>query len=92
MTVLSFLLLLLVAAICGAIGQAIVGYSRGGLLTTIAIGFIGALFGMWLGGALGMKEIFAVNIGGYTFPIIWSIVGAALFVAIISLITRRRYV
>ncbi|MEW6127282.1 MAG: GlsB/YeaQ/YmgE family stress response membrane protein [Acidobacteriota bacterium] len=92
MTVLSFLLLLLVAAICGAIGQAIVGFSRGGLLTTIAIGFIGALFGMWLGGLLGLKELFAVNIGGYTFPIVWSIVGAALFVAIISFFTRRRYI
>jgi uncharacterized membrane protein YeaQ/YmgE (transglycosylase-associated protein family) len=86
----SLLILLLVAGICGAIGQAIVGYSRGGCLVSIALGFIGALLGMWLAGALGLPELFAVNIGGKNFPIIWSIIGAAIFVAILSLITRRR--
>jgi uncharacterized membrane protein YeaQ/YmgE (transglycosylase-associated protein family) len=86
----SLLLLLLVAGICGAIGQAIVGYSRGGCLVSIALGFIGALLGMWLAGALGLPELFAVSIGGKQFPIVWSIIGAALFVAILSLITRSR--
>jgi uncharacterized membrane protein YeaQ/YmgE (transglycosylase-associated protein family) len=33
----------------------------------------------------------SVRINGRGFPIIWSIIGSALFVAIISLITRRRY-
>jgi uncharacterized membrane protein YeaQ/YmgE (transglycosylase-associated protein family) len=86
----SLLILLLVAGVCGAIGQAIVGYSRGGCLVSIALGFIGALLGMWLAGALGLPELFAVSIGGKQFPIIWSIIGAALFVAILSLITRSR--
>ena len=89
MSILSFILLLVVAGICGSIGQAIAGWSRGGCLASIALGFIGALFGMWLSGALGLGEIFAVNIGGQTFPIVWSIIGAALFVAVISLFTRR---
>jgi uncharacterized membrane protein YeaQ/YmgE (transglycosylase-associated protein family) len=92
MTLLSFLLLLLIAGICGAIGQAIVGYSRGGILVTIAIGFIGALIGIWLSGVLGLREIFALQIGGQTFPVIWSIIGAALFVGLISLLTRRRFI
>jgi uncharacterized membrane protein YeaQ/YmgE (transglycosylase-associated protein family) len=91
MTLTSFLILLLVAGICGAIGQAIVGYSRGGCLVSIALGFIGALLGTWLAGALGLPEIFAVNIGGRPFPIIWSIIGSAIFVAILSLFTRRTY-
>lgn len=90
MTLIEFLVLLLVAGICGSIGQAIAGYSRGGCLVAIALGFIGALLGRYLAGAIGLPELFAVNIGGQSFPIIWSIVGAALFVAIISLITRRR--
>ena len=89
MTVLSFILLLVVAGICGAVGQAIAGFTRGGCLASIALGFIGALLGMWLSRALGLGELFAVNIGGQTFPIIWSIIGAALFVAVISLFTRR---
>jgi hypothetical protein len=39
---------------------------------------------------LGLPELFAVNIGDTKFPIIWSIIGSALFVAVISLLTRRR--
>ena len=77
------------AGICGAIGQAIAGFSRGGCLVAIALGFIGALLGMWVAGALGIGEMFAINIGGQQFPIIWSIIGSALFVAVISLFTRR---
>jgi uncharacterized membrane protein YeaQ/YmgE (transglycosylase-associated protein family) len=87
----SLLILLLVAGVCGAVGQAIAGYSRGGCLVSIALGFIGALLGTWIAGALGLPELFAVNIGGKPFPIIWSIIGAALFVAVLSLITRSRY-
>jgi len=88
MTLLSFLILLLVAGICGAIGQAIVGF-RGGILVSIALGFIGALLGVWIAREMGLSEMFAVSIGGQTFPIIWSIIGAALFVAVLSLLTRR---
>jgi uncharacterized membrane protein YeaQ/YmgE (transglycosylase-associated protein family) len=91
MTLLSLFILLLVAGICGAIGQAIAGYSRGGCLASIAVGFIGSLLGMWLARKLGLPELFIINISGERFPIIWSIVGATVFVAIISLFTRSRY-
>ena len=91
MTLFSFLILLLIAGICGAIGQAIAGF-QGGLLVSIAVGFIGALIGIWLAGEFGLREMFAVKIGGQTFPIIWSIIGSALFVALIGLVRRRRYV
>jgi uncharacterized membrane protein YeaQ/YmgE (transglycosylase-associated protein family) len=90
MTLVSFLLLLVIAGICGAIGQAIAGF-QGGILVSIAVGFIGALMGVWLSGVLGVSEIFAVKIGGRTFPIIWSIIGSALFAAFIGLLRRRRY-
>ena len=90
MNLTQFLILLLVAGICGSIGQAIAGYSRGGCLVAIALGFIGALLGTYLAHAAGLPELFAIDIAGKPFPIIWSIIGAALFVAIISLITRRR--
>ena len=91
MTLTQFLILLLVAGICGSIGQAIAGYSRGGCLVSIALGFIGALLGTYLAHALGLPELFAIQIGGKPFPIIWSIIGATLFVVVLSLITRRRY-
>ena len=90
MTLLDLLLLLLVAGICGSLGQAISGYSRGGCLVSIALGFIGAVLGMWLDRKLGLPELFTVQIGTTAFPIVWSIIGSALFVAVITLLTRRR--
>jgi uncharacterized membrane protein YeaQ/YmgE (transglycosylase-associated protein family) len=90
MTLTQFLILLLVAGICGSIGRAIVGYSHGGCLVSIALGFIGALVGPYIAHALGWPEPFMVHIGGKAYPIVWSIIGATLFVAVISLITRRR--
>ena len=90
MTILDVIVLLIIAGICGAIGQAITGFSRGGCLASIAIGFIGALLGMWVAKLMGLPELFPVRIGTTSFPIIWSIVGSALFVAIISLISRSR--
>ena len=86
----DLLVLLLIAGVCGALGQAIGGYTRGGCLVSIALGFIGALLGSFLARKLGLPELFAVNIGGQNFPIIWSIIGAALFVAVIGLISRSR--
>ena len=90
MTLLDVLILLLVAGICGSLGQAIAGYSRGGCLVSIALGFVGALLGMWIARLMGLPELFPVHIGGTSFPIVWSIVGSALFVAVITLITRSR--
>jgi uncharacterized membrane protein YeaQ/YmgE (transglycosylase-associated protein family) len=90
MTILDLVVLLIIAGLCGALGQAITGFSRGGCLVSIALGFIGALLGMWLARSLGLPELFSVQIGTTSFPIIWSIIGSALFVAIIALLSRGR--
>ncbi|WP_425614497.1 GlsB/YeaQ/YmgE family stress response membrane protein [Anatilimnocola sp. NA78] len=90
MGLLEILLLLLVAGVCGSIAQAIVGYSHGGCLVSIVLGLIGALLGTYLAGKLGMGDFLAINFNGKTFPIVWSIIGATLFVAVLSLFTRRR--
>lgn len=90
MSLLDFIILLIVAGVTGAIGQAIAGFSRGGCLTSIALGFVGALIGLWLSRKLGLPELFMIHIGGTGFPIIWSIIGAALFVAVIALLSRSR--
>jgi len=91
MTLFDVLILLLVAGICGALGQAITGFSRGGCFVSIALGFVGAVVGMWIARVLGLPELFAIQIGTTNFPIVWSIIGSALFVAIIALLTRRYY-
>jgi uncharacterized membrane protein YeaQ/YmgE (transglycosylase-associated protein family) len=90
MSLIEFLVLLLVAGICGSLAQALVGYSHGGCLVSIVLGFIGALFGGWLERTTGLPELFVVQIGGRPFPVLWSVIGAALFVAILALLTGRR--
>jgi uncharacterized membrane protein YeaQ/YmgE (transglycosylase-associated protein family) len=90
MTVLGFLLLLLIAAIAGAIAQALVGYSLGGCVVSTVVGLIGALIGYWLADGLGLPLILPIQIDGTTFPLVWSIIGAVIFVAVISVLGRRR--
>ena len=85
----ALLILVVIAAICGAIGKAIAGSARGGLIVSIVLGFIGALLGPWVAGKLSLPEPLMVNVGGQPFPVLWSIIGAALFVAIIHLFSRR---
>lgn len=90
MSITGLLLLLLIAAICGGIGQSIAGYSMGGCLASIVVGFIGAFIGKWLAAEFGLTMMLPIEIEGETFPIIWSILGSAIFAIVIGLITRGR--
>ena len=89
MTLLGFLVLLVIAAIAGSIGQALAGYSLGGCLVSAAVGFVGAWIGMWLSTQLGLPELLTLNIQGEPFPVVWAIIGSALFTAVLGLLTRR---
>ena len=88
MTLIDFLILALVAAVCGMIGESLVGYSIGGCVASAVIGYIGAFIGLWLARRLGLPELFTVTVGGTTIPIIWSILGSALLVAGLALVRR----
>ena len=90
MTLVDFLILLIIAAVCGAIGQALAGYSVGGCITSILVGFVGAVIGSWIANTLGLPEVLAINVGGRSFPVVWSVLGSALLVALLALLTRRR--
>jgi uncharacterized membrane protein YeaQ/YmgE (transglycosylase-associated protein family) len=90
MTLFELLCLLVIAGVCGGIGQSIVRGSRGGCLVSIALGFVGAYLGSFLARKLGLPEWITINIGGSRFPIVWSIIGSALFVAVVSFLTRGR--
>lgn len=89
MGLIEFLVLLLIAGICGALGQALAGGpSRGGCFVSIALGFVGALLGSWLARTLNLPDLFSLSIGGVSFPIVWSIIGGALFAGALGLIQR----
>jgi len=90
MGLVEFIILLGIAALCGVIAQALAGYSHGGCLVAIALGFIGALLGTWLARTMSLPELFTVDVGGKSFPIIWSIIGGALFAAVLGFLARGR--
>jgi uncharacterized membrane protein YeaQ/YmgE (transglycosylase-associated protein family) len=92
MTLGALLMLLLIAAVAGALGQAISGYSLGGCLVSAGVGLIGALLGGWLAGKLGLPELLVVQVGSWPFPVVWAILGATLFSLIVGLLSRRRVV
>lgn len=89
MTLGGFIVLLIVAAVVGSIGQALAGYSAGGCLLSIVVGFIGAYLGLWLAGVLNLPEVFMISIEGRPFPVLWAIVGSALFAGVLGLLFRR---
>lgn len=86
----DFLMLLLVAAIIGAIGQAIAGFSTPGCAMSIVIGFVGAFVGRWAQSTFNLPMWLPLKVGGTTFPIIWSVLGAALLVLVLRLVLGRR--
>ncbi|MEM8602180.1 MAG: hypothetical protein AAGF99_19870 [Bacteroidota bacterium] len=86
----SFVVYLLIAAVCGAVGQSLAGYSLGGCFVSAVVGLIGAYLGTWIAGEFGFPEFWVLRIGSEAFPVIWAVLGSALFAFGVGLITRRR--
>jgi uncharacterized membrane protein YeaQ/YmgE (transglycosylase-associated protein family) len=90
MGIIEFVVLLIIAAICGSVGMALTGFNNKGCLVSTAVGFIGAIIGTWIARKFGLPELFNINLGGAHFPIIWSIIGAVIFSLPLSLLFGRR--
>ena len=88
MTLMDFLILAIVAAICGMIGEALIGYSVGGCIVSAVIGYIGAFIGLWIARRFGLPGLFTITVSGKAIPIVWSIIGSALLVAALALVRR----
>ncbi len=85
----EFLTLLFVAGLCGSIAQRLTGGKGVGCLASIALGFIGALVGTIIAIKFDLPLMFTLTIQGKQFPIIWSVIGAALFSALLALLSGR---
>jgi uncharacterized membrane protein YeaQ/YmgE (transglycosylase-associated protein family) len=92
MSLIGFIILLVIAAICGALGQLLAGFSLGGLLVSIVVGFIGAWLGSWVATQFGLPELLTVTIDGQPFPIVWAVIGSAILAVLVGLLTRPRTV
>ncbi len=90
MSLLGFVTLILIAAVAGAIGQAIAGYSVGGCALSAGIGFVGAYIGMWLADTFSLPAFFTIQVDGRAFPFVWAIIGSTVLTVLLGLLTRRR--
>ena len=88
MSLFGLLFLLLIASISGALGARIAGRRGMGCLTSIVLGFIGALIGTFIARQLELPIFPWIRFGDNPFPVLWAILGAALFVALLNLISR----
>jgi uncharacterized membrane protein YeaQ/YmgE (transglycosylase-associated protein family) len=85
----ELLILLVIAGLCGSIAQRLAGGRRLGCLASIALGFIGALLGQLIAEKLELPFLFAIRIGNQNFPVVWAVLGASLFAAVLALLTGR---
>ena len=88
MSPLDLAVLLVIAAICGAIARAIAGGTGGGFLVSVLLGFLGAVVGTRLARMLRLPELLQVEIGRQPFPVVWSILGALVLVALAHVLMR----
>lgn len=84
----DFIMLVLVAIVCGSIAQLSSGYSRGGWIVNWGVAFFGALAGVVISRELNAPVIYDVKYRMVDFPIIYSIVGSALFVAALGFLVK----
>ena len=92
MTFLGTIVFLVIASFCGGIGSRLAGYSHMGCLSSIGMGFVGAWVGSWFAKQAHLPMLYVLHIQGESFPVVWSILGAATCAAIVSSLTgRSRY-
>jgi len=84
----SFLFLVLIAFITGAVGAKLAGRKDLGCLASIVLGFIGAMIGTFIARNLDLPLFPWIRVGPHPFPVVWAVLGAALFVAVLNLFSR----
>jgi uncharacterized membrane protein YeaQ/YmgE (transglycosylase-associated protein family) len=85
MSFLGFIVLVIVASICGSIGSRIAGYGARGCLTSTIVGLVGAMIGTWLSRQMGVRDFFYLA----GIPVLWSIVGSVIFVVLIGVFAGK---
>lgn len=85
----DFIFLLIVAAVLGGIGARLAGQSNNGCLTSIVLGLIGAMLGRWASNKLDLGDIWTITLSDTRIPVLSTVVGSALFVALLNLIKGK---
>ncbi|MDW8214176.1 MAG: GlsB/YeaQ/YmgE family stress response membrane protein [Roseiflexaceae bacterium] len=90
---LQLLILLVIAGICGAVAELIVGFSPPGLhiiLVSIIVGVIGAFIGGWVAEAIGLPPITEIRVGNIRLNLLYTILGSTLLLVILQALRSGR--
>lgn len=79
-----------VALVASALARGLSGYSPGGFIVSTAVGFIGALFGLWLQDEFQLPEGPSFVVEQTEIHILWALAGAGFLVAVLGALTGRR--
>lgn len=85
----DIIFLLIVAAILGGIGARLAGQDNNGCFMSIILGLIGAMLGRAASEKFGIGDIWTISLGGTRVPVLSTIVGSALFVALLNLLSGK---
>jgi len=80
---LELLILLIIAGLCGAIAEWIIGFSPGGLLVSIINGVVGAYIGSWIGNLIPIELPLRIEVGAISFNLIWAVLGSLLLLLLL---------
>ena len=89
---LQLLILLVIAGICGAVAELIVGFSPPGLhvmLVSIIIGVIGAFIGAWIASVLNLPPITEIRVGTIRLNLLYTIIGSTLLLVLLQALQRQ---
>ena len=86
MDLLQLSILLVIAGICAAIAQWVVGFSPGGFIISIILGVVGAYLGTSLAGILRVPPILPIHVGAVSFDLLWAVCGSLLLLLLLYLI------
>lgn len=86
----QFVIILIIAGICGGIAQAIFGMQRTNFLISMAIGVMGAYLGTYLAQRFGWPSILLLPIGTMSIELVWAMAGSLLLVFVLSLLNGAR--
>lgn len=97
MDLLEVMILVVIAGICGAIAEFLVGFSPGSVFLVMLTGVVGAYLGNWIALALaaaisGFPPLLLVRVGTITFDIFWAIIGSIIILELLAFLRggRRR--
>jgi len=89
MGVADFLVLLVIAGVCGFFSSKLMGAKRVNIVLMVVLGFAGAAVGKWIAGYFGLPLVLPLPIGASSFPLLWAFIGSVVVIGIVSAIQQH---